>query len=73
MKIVGIIALTVGLTLGSLGLAFAHDHEDGPIVWTHGTPGACSMEQERGGPIEVCGTVFPGSTDASDHGPVIGR
>ena len=72
MKIVGIMALTLGLTIGGIGSAFA-ERDDGPIVWTHGTPGECWMEQERGGTVEICGTVFPGSADSGDHEPHNGR
>ena len=67
MKIVGIIALVFGMTMGST--VFANDHESGG--GTTGTPGECWMEMDHGGAYEVCGTVFPGGTD--DHEPANGR
>ena len=71
MKIVGIIALTLGLTMGSIGSAIAErgDADNAPGVT--GTAGECWMEKGRGGAYEVCGTVFPGGTD--DHEPANGR
>jgi len=65
MKIVGIIALTLGLTVGSIGSAFA-ERDDGPIVWTHGTGTECWTDYDRGGAYEVCGTIFAGTPQADD-------
>ena len=70
MKIVGIIALVLGMTFGST--AFARGHDDANNApGTTGTPGECWMEMDRGGAYEVCGTVFSGGTD--DHEPANGR
>ena len=71
MKIVGIIALIIGMTMGST--AFARDHDDGQIVWTHGIGTECWMDIDRGGAVEVCGTIFAGSADSGDHEPANGR
>ena len=70
MKIVGIIALALGMTIGSL--AFAEGGRDNdPVVWTKGIGTECWMETERGETYEVCGTIFPGGEDS--HGPESGR
>jgi hypothetical protein len=66
MKIVGIIALTLGLTVGSIGSAFA-ERDDGPIVWTHGIGTECWQEEGRGGPYEVCGTIFAGAVEDDEY------
>ena len=66
MKIVGIIALTLGLTMGAIGSAIAErgDADNAPGVT--GTAGECWMEKGRGGAYEVCGTVFSSHTQADD-------
>jgi hypothetical protein len=71
MKIVGIMALVLGMAFGST--AFARDHGDHHGEGTKGIGTECWMEQERGGTVEICGTIFPGSSDSSDHEPHNGR
>ena len=57
MKIVGIIALTLGLTIGTIGSAFAERDND-PDVLHAGIGTECWMDVDRGGAYEVCGTTF---------------
>ena len=54
MKIVGIIALIIGMTMGST--AFARDHDSGE--GTQGIGTVCWTDWDRGGAVEVCGTTF---------------
>ena len=67
MKIVGIIALTLGLTMGGIGSAFA-ERQDSADVLHAGTGTACWTEEGRGGSYEVCGTTFS-SGDWADDSP----
>ena len=71
MKIVGIMALVLGMAFGST--AFARDHGDHSGEGTKGIGTECWMETERGGTYEVCGTIFPSSADSGDHEPANGR
>jgi|TARA_B100001964_G_scaffold227860_1_gene278307 hypothetical protein len=65
MKIVGIIALVLGMAFGST--AFARDHGDHG-AGTHGIGTECWMEQERSQwPVEVCGTIFPGAVEDDEY------
>ena len=66
MKIVGIIALTLGLTMGSIGSAIAERDDANNAPGVTGTAGECWMEEGRGGAYEVCGTVFLSHTQADD-------
>ena len=70
MKIVGIIALIIGMTMGST--AFARDHAN-PGEGTQGIGTECWTDWDRGGAVEVCGTIFPSSADSGDHEPANGR
>ena len=63
MKIVGIIALIIGMGMGST--AFARDHEN-PGEGTQGIGTECWMEMDRGGAVEVCGTIFAGEVQEDD-------
>ena len=63
MKIVGIIALIIGMTMGSTAFARDHDHE---IEGTQGIGTVCWMDYDRGGEVEVCGTIFPGEAYVDD-------
>jgi len=72
MKIVGIIALTLGLAVGSTAFARGMDDADNAPGYA-GIGTECWMETERGGTYEVCGTIFPGSADSGDHEPANGR
>jgi hypothetical protein len=65
MKIVGIIALALGMTVGTIGSAYAERGHDGDVL--HGGIGTeCWMETERGSTYEVCGTIFAGEAQADD-------
>ena len=65
MKIVGIIALTLGLTMGSIGSAFAERGHDGDVLHA-GTGTVCWTDWDRGGAYEVCGTTFSSGEQADD-------
>jgi hypothetical protein len=65
MKIVGIIALTLGLTIGTIGSAFAERDND-PAVLHAGIGTECWMDADRGGAYEVCGTIFESHAQADD-------
>ena len=65
MKIVGIIALTLGLTMGGIGSAFAERDNDADVLHA-GTGTVCWTEVERGGAYEVCGTTFSSGSQADD-------
>ena len=63
MKIVGIMALVLGMAFGSTAFARDHgDHGEG----TQGIGTECWQEEGRGGPYEVCGTIFAGEAQADD-------
>ena len=64
MKIVGIMALVLGMAFGST--AFARDHGDHSGEGTKGIGTECWMETERGSTYEVCGTIFAGEAQADD-------
>jgi len=63
MKIVGIIALVLGMAFGST--AFARDHAN-PGEGTQGIGTECWTDWDRGGAFEQCGTVFPSHEQADD-------
>ncbi|MAH07442.1 hypothetical protein CMI38_04300 [Candidatus Pacearchaeota archaeon] len=65
MKIVSTIALILGMALGTT--AFAEGRDDGPIYWTHGIGTECWQEEGRGGPYEVCGTIFAGAVEDDEY------
>ena len=65
MKIVGIIALTLGLAVGSTAFARGMDDADNAPGYA-GIGTECWQEEGRGGAYEVCGTVFPGGAQADD-------
>ena len=65
MKIVGIIALTLGLTIGTIGSAFAERDND-PDVLHAGKGTACWTDYDRGGAYEQCGTIFESHAQADD-------
>jgi len=65
MKIVGIIALALGLTVGSIGSAFAErDNDDDVLHAGKGT--VCWTDWDRGGAYEQCGTIFQGGVSMDD-------
>jgi|APSaa5957512576_1039674.scaffolds.fasta_scaffold270280_1 hypothetical protein len=60
MKAIVIAALITGFSISSV---YASDHGDAAWqahVGTVGTPAPCEMVMDRGGPVEVCGTIFLG-------------
>ena len=65
MKIVGIIALTLGLTVGSIGSAFA-ERDNGDDVLHAGKGTVCWTDWDRGGAYEQCGTIFESGESMSD-------
>ncbi len=60
MKAIVIAALITGFSISSVFAMEGRDAEWEAWKGTTGTPGSCEMVMEVGGPIEVCGTVFPG-------------
>ena len=65
MKIVGIIALTLGLTVGTIGSAFAERDNDLDVLHA-GKGTVCWTDWDRGGAYEVCGTTFSSGEQADD-------
>jgi hypothetical protein len=59
MKAIVIAALITGFSISSVN-AEGRDAAWEAHVGTVGTPGPCEMVMDRGGPVEVCGTIFPG-------------
>jgi hypothetical protein len=66
MKIVGIIALTLGLTMGSIGSAFAERGHDGDVLHA-GKGTVCWESWDRGGAYEQCGTIFAGAVEDDEY------
>tara|TARA_Y100000310_G_scaffold203652_1_gene203905 strand:+ start:1063 stop:1278 length:216 start_codon:yes stop_codon:yes gene_type:complete len=68
MKIVGIIALTLGLTMGSIGSAFAERGHDGDVLHA-GKGTVCWTDWDRGGAYEQCGTIFESGDGSMSDSP----
>lgn len=59
MKAIVMAALITGFSISSVyaeGRDAAWENFDGTL----GTPAPCEMVMDRGGPVEVCGTIFLG-------------
>jgi len=59
MKAIVMAALITGFSISSV-YAEGRDVAWEDSVGTLGTPGSCEMVMDRGGPVEVCWTIFPG-------------